>query len=268
MLMEALETSDRSAGTTMRRSPQMALGGVAISDVAAREAIDRIEAALSARRLTRRGFVNAHCVNIARRNPAYREAIADFLLLPDGVGVDIGAKILHGRPFDENLNGTDFVPRLIAALSTPIKIALVGAAPGIAERAAENLARVVPQHEIVAVADGYFGTAGRAAVLDRLEALKPDIVLVAMGVPAQEIFIADHLDERHGTIFVAVGALFDFIAGNVPRAPRIARTLRAEWLWRLALEPKRLFRRYVGGNPLFLRDVMLDKLRGASRRQR
>ncbi|MCE7026666.1 WecB/TagA/CpsF family glycosyltransferase [Jiella avicenniae] len=245
----------------------MAIGSVAIADISGREAIERIEAALSARRITRVGFVNAHCVNVARRNTAYRAAIADFLLLPDGVGVDIGAKLLYGRAFAENLNGTDFIPRLVMALSRPARIALVGAAPGIAEQAAENLARVVPQHEIVAVSDGYFGTAGRAAVLERLEALRPDIVLVALGVPAQEIFIADHLDERHGTVFVAVGALFDFIAGNVPRAPRLARKLRAEWIWRLALEPKRLFRRYVVGNPVFLRDLVLDRLRGAGRRR-
>ncbi|WAP69571.1 WecB/TagA/CpsF family glycosyltransferase [Jiella pelagia] len=267
MVMEALDIAHRSTEIVTRRSPHMAIGGVAIANVSGAEAIERVEAALAARRLMRLGFINAHCVNVARRNPAYRAAIEDFLLLPDGVGVDIGAKLLHGRAFAENLNGTDFIPRLVMALSRPATIALLGAAPGIAERAAENFARVVPQHEIVAVSDGYFGTFGRAAVLERLEALRPDIVLVAMGVPAQEIFIADHLDERHGTVFVAVGALFDFIAGNVPRAPRLARQLRAEWIWRLALEPKRLFRRYVLGNPLFLRDVILDRLRGAARRR-
>lgn len=267
MLMETLDTSHRAAETVTRRSPQMAIAGIAIADVSGTDAIARVEAALAARRLMRLGFVNAHCVNVARRNAAYRAAIADFLLLPDGIGVDIGAKLLHGRAFAENLNGTDFIPQLVMALSRPAKIALLGAAPGIAERAAENFARVVPQHEVFAVSDGYFGTAGRAAVLDRLEALRPDMVLVAMGVPAQEIFIADHLDERHGTVFVAVGALLDFLAGNVPRAPRLARKLRAEWIWRLALEPKRLFRRYVVGNPVFLRDVLLDRLRGAGRPQ-
>lgn len=266
MLRQALESSPAIAEPVTRGASCMDIAGLAIADISGEEAIGCVEAALASRRVLRLGFVNAHCVNVARRNPAYRAAIADFLLLPDGIGVDIGAKILHGRAFAENLNGTDFVPRLAMALSRPVRIALLGAAPGIAERAAENLARVVPQHRVFAVSDGYFGAAGRTEVLARLSAEKPDIVLVAMGVPAQEIFIADHLDARHGTVFVAVGALFDFLAGNVPRAPRLARKLRAEWLWRLALEPKRLFRRYVLGNPLFLRDVLLDRLRSGGDR--
>ncbi|TFF21972.1 WecB/TagA/CpsF family glycosyltransferase [Jiella endophytica] len=243
----------------------MAIGGVAVADIAGADAISRVEAALARRRRLDVGFVNAHCVNVARRNAAYRAALAEFLLLPDGVGVDIAASVLYGRHFTENLNGTDFVPRLLAGLPGQRRIALVGAAPGIAERAAAGLSAVAPQHEVFAVADGYFGAQGRQEVLDRLAASRPDIVLVAMGVPAQEIFIRRHLTDSHGTVFIGVGALFDFLAGNVLRAPRAVRRLRLEWVWRLGLEPKRLFRRYVLGNPLFLKDVMLDRLRRGRR---
>ncbi|MBO0904072.1 WecB/TagA/CpsF family glycosyltransferase [Jiella sp. MQZ13P-4] len=260
-----LPTAAAGAPQAIRRMP---IAGLALADIAGCDAIARVEAALDRRQVLRLGFVNAHCVNVARRDRDYRAALSTFLLLPDGIGVDIAAQILHGAPFTENLNGTDFVPRLAAALAAPRRIALVGAAPGVARRAADNLRQVVPQHEVIVVADGYFGTTGLAGVLSRLQALKPDIVLVGMGVPAQELFIARHLDARHGTVFVAVGALFDFLAGNVARAPKTVRRLRLEWAWRLALEPKRLFRRYVFGNPVFLRDVLLDRLRHAGGRGR
>ena len=262
MLVETAGSSSAEMQGAMPETTRMAIGGLAVADISGSEAIGRVEAALSGGPALRLAFVNAHCVNVARRDAAYRTALAEFLLLPDGIGVDIGARLLHGRRFRENLNGTDFIPRLAASLSRPCRIALLGAAPGIAERAAAALSAQAPRHEIFAVADGYFSDAERDAVLDRLAAASPDIVLVAMGVPSQEMFIARHLDERHGRVFLGVGALFDFLAGNVARAPRIVRKLRLEWAFRLAIEPRRLFRRYVVGNPLFLKDILQDRLRG------
>ncbi|MBO0661636.1 WecB/TagA/CpsF family glycosyltransferase [Jiella sp. MQZ9-1] len=267
MLSEPARPVAAPAATGPSAPDSVTIAGLAIADITGAAAIAKVEHALSTRAPLKLGFVNAHCVNIARRDAAYRRALADFLLLPDGIGVDLGAKILRGEPFCENLNGTDFVPRLAAQLATPRRIALLGAAPGIAERAAAALSVLAPQHAIVAIGDGYFGEAGRPKVLATLASERPDIVLVAMGVPAQERFIADHLDTQHGTVFIAVGALFDFLAGNVQRAPQAIRRLRMEWAWRLGLEPKRLFRRYVLGNPQFLIEVGLDRLR-PSRRHR
>ena len=262
MLVETAGSGSARTQGAMPETTRMAIGELAVADISGSEAIARVEAALCGGPALKLAFVNAHCVNVARRDAAYRMALAEFLLLPDGIGVDIGASLLHGRRFRENLNGTDFIPRLVASLSRPCRIVLLGAAPGIAERAAAALSAQAPRHEIFAVADGYFSDAERDAVLDRLAAASPDIVLVAMGVPSQEMFIARHLDERHGRVFLGVGALFDFLAGNVARAPRIVRKLRLEWAFRLAIEPRRLFRRYVVGNPLFLKDILQDRLRG------
>ena len=90
------------------------------------------------------------------------------------------------------------------------------------------------------------------------------MLLVAMGVPRQELWIARHIDERHCTLPIAVGALLDFLSGAVPRAPLWMRRLRLEWLFRLVVEPGRLWRRYVVGNPLFLVRVVRQRLsRGA-----
>ena len=233
-------------------SPKRRIAGVEVIDAKGGDVIQRLRAGLMGERMTRIAFLNAHCANVARRDEAYREAMAQCLVLPDGVGVDIGAKILYGAPFAENLNGTDFLPRFL--------IALEGCRRGIADRAVLSLAAIAPQHHYEAVSDGFFGEDGVSDVLSRLEEGRFDIVLVAMGVPLQERFIVDALDHRHGRLAFAVGALFDFLAGEVVRAPRAIRRLRLEWVWRLVLEPGRLWRRYVLGNPLFIAGMLKDRV--------
>ena len=236
------------------------IAGIAVADTTGECVIAALGASLAAGLTVRLAFLNAHCVNLVRRDDRYRTALSRFLVLPDGIGIDIAGRILNGRSFRENLNGTDFVPRLLAGLGGSLRVGLVGGAPGVAEAAAARLATEIPAHVYLPIADGFFGE-DRAAVLAHLARERPDIVLVAMGVPAQELFIAEHLDERHGRLFIGVGALLDFLAGNVVRAPRVIRRVRLEWLWRLGLEPGRLWRRYVLGNPLFLLETLRDRLR-------
>ncbi len=247
--------------------PSKTIAGIAVADIDGETAIARIGGSLALPISVsmfgpplRLAFLNAHCVNVSRTDMAYRRALDGFTVLPDGVGVDIAAKILHGAGFTENLNGTDFVPRLLVALKQPLRVAFVGGNAGIGAKAATRMSCLAPQHEYIPIADGFFGKTGRRSVLHRLEAARADIVLVAMGVPSQELFIRDHLDKRHGNLFIAVGALLDFLAGEVPRAPMALRRLRLEWAFRLALEPTRLWRRYVLGNPRFLFDIAKDKL--------
>ncbi|KKN94395.1 hypothetical protein LCGC14_0187420 [marine sediment metagenome] len=237
------------------------IAGIAVADLSGAAVIAALADALAAGRTTRLAFLNAHCVNLARRDAAYKRALGRFWVIPDGIGVDIAARMLYGKPFTENLNGTDFLPRLLASLDGRLRVALIGGAPGIAERAARRLAAEIPVHDYLVVSDGFFDREACAGVLDELAAAKADVVLVAMGVPAQELFIADHLSERHGRLFVGVGALFDFLAGNVARAPLAIRRLRMEWAWRLMLEPGRMWRRYILGNPLFLLGILRDRLR-------
>ncbi len=183
-------------------------------------------------------------------------------MLPDGIGVDLGSRLLHGAPFPENLNGTDFTPALLQGLQGPCSVALVGARPGVANRAAAALARLAPRHAYHVVSDGFFAPDDEAGILDALASLRPDILLVAFGNPRQERWIAERLDARHCAAAMGVGALFDFLAGEVPRAPEAVRAARLEWAWRLAQEPGRLWRRYVLGNPAFLARMALQKLTG------
>ena len=107
---------------------------------------------------------------------------------------------------------------------------------------------------------GYFTAEQEPGIIARLEELRPDILLVAMGVPRQELWIDRNLSAAHCTMPIAVGALLDFLSGAVPRAPLWVRRARMEWIYRMWIEPGRLWRRYIVGNPVFLVRVVRQKL--------
>jgi exopolysaccharide biosynthesis WecB/TagA/CpsF family protein len=198
-------------------------------------------------------FLNAHCANVARRDPEYRAALAsaDFLL-PDGVGIDLAAR-LAGERLRENLNGTDFTPALLrAAAARGLSVYLFGGTPGTADAAAETLCWRIPGLRIAGTRDGYAGALDDAAAVAAINASGGDIVLVAMGVPRQDTWIASQADRLHARLTLGVGALFDFLAGHVRRAPEAVRGLRLEWAWRLAQEPRRMAGRYIVGNLTFM----------------
>ncbi|WP_192247290.1 WecB/TagA/CpsF family glycosyltransferase [Mesorhizobium silamurunense] len=234
--------------------------GISVLAIRWDEAIALLSRLIAERRFTKVSFLNAHNANLAHGDPVFAEALDDFLVLPDGVGVDIAAKLLYGAPFPDNLNGTDFIPAFLQASTRPLTVALLGATRVNAEAASVKLSALAVQHKFVVIHDGYFSPADEPAIVERIARLRPDILLVAMGVPRQELWIARHIDARHCTLPIAVGALLDFLSGTVPRAPLWMRRLRLEWLFRLWIEPGRLWRRYVVGNPLFLWRVLKQKL--------
>jgi exopolysaccharide biosynthesis WecB/TagA/CpsF family protein len=210
-------------------------------------------------------FLNANNANLAMRDPRYRQGLRKSEVLPDGLGVDIASRALHGNAFPANLNGTDFIPALLVHSERPLKVALVGARAEILERAVSNFKAATPWHDFVAVSDGYFDKTDSSQVLADLSALNPDITLIALGSPSQEIWIDTNIRQGHGRVVFGVGALFDFVSGAIPRAPLVIRNLRVEWIWRLVLEPSRLWRRYIVGNPVFLFHLLRYKVFGASR---
>ncbi|PBC00867.1 WecB/TagA/CpsF family glycosyltransferase [Mesorhizobium sp. WSM3860] len=237
-----------------------AILGISVIAIRWDEAVALLSRLIAEQRFTRVSFLNAHNANLAYGDPVFAEALDEFLVLPDGVGVDIAAKLLYGAPFPDNLNGTDFIPAFLQASTRPLTVALLGATRVNAEAASVKLSALAAQHKFVVVHDGYFSPAEEPAIVERIAKLRPDILLVAMGVPRQELWIARHIDARHCTLPIAVGALLDFLSGTVPRAPMWMRRLRLEWLFRLCIEPGRLWRRYVVGNPLFLWRVFKQKL--------
>jgi exopolysaccharide biosynthesis WecB/TagA/CpsF family protein len=234
--------------------------GISVASVGWDEAIGLLSRMLAERRFTKVSFLNAHNANVASVDAAFADALDDFLILPDGVGVDMAAKVLYGSPFPANLNGTDFIPGLLQAASKPLTVGLLGATRRNADAAAAKLAAIAPQHGYIVIHDGYFSAQEEPGVIDKIRALRPDVLLVAMGVPRQELWIARNLTDKHCTLPIAVGALLDFLSGAVPRAPGWMRRMRLEWLFRLIVEPGRLWQRYIVGNPLFLARVLRQKL--------
>lgn len=236
--------------------------GVSVWDASAAQALALVDDTIAERGHIKLAFLNAHGGNLAATLPKFRDCLTDFIVISDGIGLDVAARILYGRAFKENLNGTDFVPAILKQATKPLKIALYGAKPGIAQKAALTFATMAERHQYRAVGDGYTDASAQAAMLADLAAWQPDILLVAKGMPAQEYWIADHITPAHCRVAIAVGALFDFTAGVVPRAPSWIRMLRCEWIYRLAIEPGRLWRRYVLGNPVFLWRVARQKWQG------
>jgi exopolysaccharide biosynthesis WecB/TagA/CpsF family protein len=233
--------------------------GIPVLAIRWNDAIALLARLVAERRFTKVSFLNAHNANIAYTDPVFAEALDDFLVLPDGVGVDVAAKLLYGAPFPDNLNGTDLIPAFLQASARPLTVALLGATRVNADAASAKLAALAVQHRFVVVHDGYFSADEEPEIVERIARLRPDVLLVAMGVPRQELWIARHIDARHCTLPIAVGALLDFLSGTVPRAPLLVRRFRLEWLFRLWIEPGRLWRRYVVGNPVFLWRVIRQK---------
>ncbi len=238
------------------------IGGVGIAALTREAALAKLAETIGSGGHLKLAFCNAHLVNLAASDPELRRLLTGFLVLPDGIGVDIGARLLHGEAFPANLNGTDFTPAFLASQARPLSVALLGGKPGVAERAAARLAQDHPQHRYTVLSHGYFAPQEEAGLLERLAQARPDLLLVAFGNPLQERWIAGKVDGRHAGVAAGVGALFDFLAGEVARAPEAVRTLRLEWLYRLWLEPGRLWRRYVLGNPVFLLRMLRIRMLG------
>lgn len=198
-------------------------------------------------------FINAHCVNVAAGDPVYRWALSKGdHLLPDGIGVKIAAR-MKGVQLVENLNGTDlFVPLVRTAAARGEAVYFLGSAPGIAEEAAARAGELAPDLVVAGCRDGYFSDAEEDAVIGEINRSGAGVVLVALGVPRQEIWIARNRHRLNARLVMGVGAQFDFWSGRVRRAPALVRRLSCEWAWRLMLEPHRLAKRYLIGNVAFL----------------
>ena len=233
--------------------------GVNVLVVSQDEALRLISKRLTENTHHKYAYLNVHGANIAFKNHDFAECLSRADVLCDGVGLDIASKWLYGRAFPDNLNGTDFTPVLLQNLQTPKQVSLFGGEPGIAERAIAKLEEIAPQHSYSVLSHGYVGEEAFPSLLTRLQKNRPDILLIAMGNPQQEIWADTYITAKYCKAVFGVGALFDFLAGKVTRAPLWMRRLRAEWIYRLILEPGRLWQRYIVGNPLFLFRVLQQK---------
>ena len=209
--------------------------------------------------------VNVHALNLCYRDPVLRAFFnAAPVVFCDGVGVMLAARIL-GRRLPERITYADWAWELASfAESEGISLFFLGARPGIAEKAAVCLLARHPNLRILGIRHGYFdhgrGAPGNEAVLREINAAKPDILLVGFGMPLQERWLMQNWDRIDARVALTGGAVFDYISGELERGPRLLVNNGFEWLARLLIEPKRLWRRYVIGNPLFLLRVLKQRL--------
>jgi N-acetylglucosaminyldiphosphoundecaprenol N-acetyl-beta-D-mannosaminyltransferase len=209
-------------------------------------------------------YVNAHVVNQSRSTPGLAEALrrAD-LVYCDGYGVRLAARAL-GRPIPHRMTGADWI-WLLAGLCERMKhpIYLLGSEPPLAREAAARLRRLYPELEVAGAHHGFFDlhSPHNERVIEDILAHRPRIVLVGMGTPKQELWVDRYADQLDGAVVWTVGALFDYVSGHVPRAPRWLADNGLEWIFRLAIEPQRMWRRYLLGNPVFLGRVVNEARR-------
>lgn len=184
---------------------------------------------------------NAEIVYEAVKDESFKKLLNDAaLVLPDGAGVVLGAKIL-GTPVKEKVAGIEFGEALCASMAkSGGSVYLLGSKPGVAEQAGKKLQEKYPGLNICGTADGYFKD--EAPVIERINAARPNILFVCLGAPKQEKFMKNHMDELDVNLMLGLGGSLDGYAGNVKRAPRWMINLNLEWLYRLIKEPKRLGR--------------------------
>lgn len=166
----------------------------------------------------------------------------DFLFLNDGLAASLASKIYNGSTFADNLNGTDLIPSLLDRLPPGTRVFLYGAKPAIVERTAKII-DCDYDVEVCGWLDGYNNQGAQAA--ERIKEARAEVVLVALGNPIQEQWMAEYGKSTGASLTFGVGALFDFMSGDKARAPLLLRKLRLEWLYRVAQEPRRLARRYT-----------------------
>lgn len=206
------------------------------------------------------GYLNAATVNLAFERPDYAALLRCMdCLYADGQAVVWAARWL-GTPIPERVNAGDFTREFMQAMAGEGRtLALVGAAAGEAERAAEVFKAWAPDLRIVYTHHGFYGEHEVNAVREAIERADPDLVLLGMGSPRQERQALAWAAQGRPRAWWCVGALFEYYAGTRRRAPVWMRRTGLEWAFRLALEPGRLWRRYILGNPLFVGRVILNR---------
>jgi N-acetylglucosaminyldiphosphoundecaprenol N-acetyl-beta-D-mannosaminyltransferase len=245
--------------------PQIKFLGVRIDNFTMAEASARIVAMARTNEASQVCFVNADCFNIAYSDQDYRDTLARAkLVLADGIGVRLAGAILD-QNVRENVNGTDMLPYLCTALEAAgMGLYLFGGKPGVADDAGKWITDHYPDLILSRTRDGYFTEEEEPAVLEEIAASKAGVVLVALGSPRQDKWIAAHRMQVGNKVLIGVGGLLDFYSGRIPRAPVWIRELGMEWLYRFWQEPGRMWRRYFVGNFKFLYHVLCERMRQRS----
>lgn len=244
----------------MARTPIM---GVGFDNITAGEALDKLCAMLETGDA---GYVvtpNPEIVYAAVKDPSLVPLLENAALcVPDGIGIIYAGRIM-GTPFKSRVPGIELGEALVEKMAqNGKKLFLLGAKPGIAELAADNLQKKYPGLVIAGTHDGYFKD--DAPVVELIKESQADVVFVCMGFPRQERFMAEHLEETGASVMMGLGGSLDVFAGTVKRAPKFFIKTNLEWFYRLIKEPSRIGR--MMKLPVFLLMVCRERIFGKKNR--
>jgi len=215
--------------------------GVRVHRVGMDAALERIEGLIRRAEPSLVITADANAVLIALEDAEFRALMETAALVtPDGFGLLWAGKRL-GQPFPERVSGVDLVEQLTRlSHEKGYRLYLLGAAPGVAERAAQNLLVRYPNAQIVGAQHGYFTPADEPAIVAHIAAARPDVLLIGMGMPRQEKWAWRHRDQLGAPVLMGVGGSFDVYGGVVKRAPQWLQRIGCEWLWRLIQDPRKI----------------------------
>lgn len=248
------------------------IGTLDIDDLTLAEALDAIVALVRAGQGGTVLTPNTDHVVLAEHDARLRDAYAGASLsLVDGTPLLWLSRLLGPR-LREKVSGSDLVfPLMARAAADGLRVFLLGGAPGVAERAAEQLRNKLPSLSVVGTLAPTIGLEGTALcpkeTLARVNAARPDLVLVALGCPKQEIFMRTSAAALRPAVLLGIGASLDFLAGTAHRAPPWVSAAGLEWLYRLGQEPRRLWRRYLVRDPEMLAIAAREAVKHARRGQ-
>jgi len=254
--------SNMAAPSNMNRPPRVNVLGVGLSAINLGTAEEAVARALDAKA---RGYIcvtGVHGVSEAQADPDFRRILnQSFLNTPDGMPM-VWMGRLQGFSSMDRVYGPDLMLRLCAlSESKGYSHYFYGGAPGVAEELAEKLKAKFPRLKVAGTYTPPFRPLTPEEEQDlvaRVAKARPDLFWVGLSTPKQERFMAQYAYRLEATLFLGVGAAFDFHAGRVRQAPRWMQRSGLEWLFRLCCEPRRLWRRYLKNNPLFVLRAFLQ----------
>lgn len=198
-------------------------------------------------------YLNAHCVNIFFRDPEYARIVGSAdLVYADGQSVVWASRLLK-EPIPERISAGDFIHSFCRSCKeNTLSLYLLGSRKKVAENAAIVLQKENPGLKIAGAHHGFLTSEKIPEILSEIKRASPDILLIGMGAPLQEKFADKYLKETNVPVLWCVGALFEYYAKVTPRSPVWMRRTGMEWLFRLATNPRRFWRRYLLGNMTFI----------------
>jgi len=209
--------------------------------------------------------INAHCYNISQTDKLYHQALlSSDALIPDGISVVWAMKWLTGQKFFKIAGADLFFFELNRLQQTGGKCFFLGSTNNTLKRIKDKMIREYPKIQVETYSPPYkpeFTKEDNAIILETVNAFQPDVLMVGMTAPKQEKWTYQHFDQLKVGHICCLGAVFDFYAGTINRAPQWMINLGLEWFYRLIKEPRRLWRRYLIGNTAFILSIIKEKIK-------